>query len=51
MNTNDAPAISLDGEAPIITTLSFNYMEGSGSVEVVPNLVVLDSDPNAMIQR
>ena len=51
VNTNDAPAISLDGEAPVISTLPLNYTEGSGAVMVTPSLVVLDSDPDPMIQR
>ena len=51
MNVNDAPAISLDGEDPVITIRSVNYTEGNGSVEIVPNIVILDSDPSPIIQR
>lgn len=51
-NTNDAPAISLNGvEDPVNQQLSTNYTEGTGAQHIVPNLQVVDTDPNAMIQR
>lgn len=51
MNTNDPPAISLDGVDPVIITLSANYTEGSGSVEIVPSAAIVDPDPDPMVQR
>jgi len=51
VNLNDAPQISLDGEAPVITSSSTNYIEGSGPQAIVPNLFVVDTDPMDMIQR
>ena len=51
VNTNDAPAVSLDGEDPIISTLDLNYVEGDLNVIVAPNLVIVDVDPDPMIQR
>ena len=51
MNTNDNPSVSLDGETPVITTLTSSYTEGSGAVAVAGNLHVIDIDPSALISR
>ena len=51
VNTNDAPEVSLNGEDPIIGTLDLNYVEGDRNVFVAPNLVIVDVDPDPMIQR
>ena len=48
MNTNDAPIVLLDGEAPVITG---NYTENFGEVVIVPHIQVIDTDPNAQITR
>lgn len=50
-NTNDAPAVSLDGADPVVTSLSTQYGEGAMATAIVPNLQVIDVDPDAMIQR
>ena len=51
-NTNDAPAISLDGEIdPPTRQLSTNYTEGSGAQRIVSDVLVVDADPNSMIRR
>ena len=49
VNVNDQPAVSLDGEAPIVSEISINFTEGAVPVTLAPNLVVVDSDPAAMI--
>ena len=51
MNINDIPSISLDGESPIVTSLTSNYTEGSGAVSIASNTYVIDVDPNANIMR
>ena len=51
MNINDLPAVSLNGAAPIVRTLSANFMERAAPVILAPNLVVVDPDPTAMIVR
>ena len=48
VNVNDAPVVSLDGSAPMATV---TYTERDGESEVVRQLVVIDTDPFAMIQR
>ena len=51
-NTNDAPAISLNGEEdPVNQMLSITYIEGTRAQQVAPNLTVVDPDPDAMIRR
>ena len=50
-NTNDRPSVSLNGETPIVTEFTSSYMEGSGPVAIVPNINVIDIDPNALIIR
>ena len=46
------PAISLNGEEdPVNQRLSVNYTEGTLAQQIVPNLVVVDTDPDAMIRR
>ena len=51
-NTNDAPAISLDGvEDPVNQQFSANYTEGTGAQRIVSDLLVVDTDPNSMIRR
>ena len=51
MNTNDRPSVSLNGETPIVTEFTSSYMEGSGQVAIIPNIHVIDIDPNALIIR
>ena len=51
-NTNDAPAISLDGmEDPVNQQFFTSYTEGTGAQLIVPDLLVVDTDPNSMISR
>ena len=51
-NTNDAPAISLNGEEdPVNQVLSVTYIEGTLAQQVVPNLTVVDIDPDSRIRR
>ncbi len=51
MNTNDNPAVSLEGEVPIITSLMVDYMEGGDPLLIIPRVVVIDTDPMEMIIR
>ena len=51
VNVNDPPVISLDGSDPVVTERTVTYREGAGEPLVVPRLVVIDTDPMAMIQR
>lgn len=51
VNVNDAPVVSLDGTVPVVTEGTVTYTEGNGEREVVRRLVVIDTDPFAMIQR
>lgn len=51
VNVNDAPVVSLDGFAPMVTETTVTYTERDGESEVVRQLVVIDTDPFAMIQR
>lgn len=51
VNINDEPAVSLDGEAPIVRAISISFTEGANPVTLAPNLVVVDPDPTAMIVR
>ena len=51
-NTNDAPAISLNGELDPVNQLhSTTYTEGTGAQQIVPSVQVVDTDPNALIRR
>ena len=51
-NTNDAPVISLDGAMdPVSQQLSTNYTEGTGAQAIVPDIQVVDTDPDSMINR
>ena len=51
-NTNDPPAISLDGvEDPVNQQFSTNYIEGIGAQTIVPDVLVVDTDPNSMISK
>ena len=50
-NTNDAPAISLDGSLSPTIFLPRTYTEGEGNSTVLPDVRILDSDPTAMIQK
>ena len=51
INTNDEPFVSLAGGAPGVQELTFDYTEGDGPELITPQLVVVDTDPTAMIQR
>ena len=51
-NTNDAPVISLNGVMdPVSQQLSTSYTEGTGAQTIVPNILVVDTDPDSMINR
>ena len=51
-NTNDVPAISLNGVAdPVSQQFSTNYTEGTGAQAIIRNVLVVDTDPNSMINR
>ena len=51
MNINDNPLVSLNGDTPVITEYSISYPEGSGTVVIVPNLHIVDTDPSPVIVR
>lgn len=51
VNVNDEPSISLVGGDPIIRNQSVTYTEGNGALRLTPGLVVVDTDPDAMIQQ
>ncbi len=51
INVNDAPVVSLDGSFTPTTVVELTYTEGEGDRILVPEVIVYDTDPSAMIQQ